>query len=94
MADGSIQHEAVFADKGHGALCLDNHALALEFVALVGPRRAMLADTDLPVYAAVPHGDQMLTGCYGLLRACADIEPEWRQPISDALAGKVDRSLW
>jgi uncharacterized protein (DUF1786 family) len=94
LAAGSIRHEAVFADKGHGALCLDNQALSLDFVALVGPRRALLADTDLPIYAAVPHGDQMLTGCYGLLRACADIEPDWRQPISDALAGKVDRSLW
>ena len=51
-----------------------------DFVALVGPRRALLADTDLPIYAAVPHGDQMLTGCFGLLRACADIEPEWRRP--------------
>jgi uncharacterized protein (DUF1786 family) len=94
LAAGSIRHEAVFADKGHGALCLDEVPVPLELVALVGPRRALLADTDLPIYAAVPHGDQMLTGCYGLLRACADIEPEWRQPISDALAGKADRSLW
>jgi len=94
LAAGDIRHEAIFADKGHGALCLDEVAAPLEFVALVGPRRAMLAGTDLPVYAAVPHGDQMLTGCFGLLRACADIEPEWRGLISDALAGKVDRSLW
>jgi uncharacterized protein (DUF1786 family) len=94
LAAGSIRHEAVFADKGHGALCLDEVPVPLELVALVGPRRALLADTDLPIYAAVPHGDQMLTGCYGLLRACADIEPEWHQLISDALAGKADRSLW
>ncbi len=94
LAAGSIRHEAIFADKGHGALCLDEISVPLELVALVGPRRAMLTDTDLPIYAAVPHGDQMLTGCYGLLRACADIEPDWRQPISDALAGKVDCSLW
>jgi uncharacterized protein (DUF1786 family) len=94
LAAGSIRHEAVFADKGHGAMCLDEVAVPLELVALVGPRRAMLADVALPVYAAVPHGDQMLAGCFGLLRACADIEPEWHQPISDALAGKIDRSLW
>jgi uncharacterized protein (DUF1786 family) len=94
LADGSIRHEAVFADKGHGAMCLDTSALPLDRVALVGPRQAMLADAALPVRAAVPHGDQMLAGCYGLLRACADIEPDWRQPIGDALAGKVDRSLW
>ena len=66
----------------------------LELVAVVGPRRALLADAGLPVYFAVPHGDQMLTGCFGLLRACADLEPDWREPISDALAGRVDRSLW
>jgi uncharacterized protein (DUF1786 family) len=94
LAAGEIRHEAVFADKGHGAMCLDEIAAPLDLVALVGPRRAMLAGTDLPVYAAVPHGDQMLTGCYGLLRACADIEPAWRQPISDALTGKIDHSLW
>jgi len=94
LAAGSIRHEAVFAAKGHGAMCLDEVAVPLDLVALVGPRRAMLADTTLPVYAAVPHGDQMLAGCFGLLRACADIEPDWRQPISDALAGRVDRSLW
>ncbi len=94
LAAGDIRHEAIFADKGHGALCLDEVTVPLDLVALVGPRRAMLADTDLPIYAAVPHGDQMLTGCYGLLRACADIEPDWREPISDALAGKMDRSLW
>jgi uncharacterized protein (DUF1786 family) len=94
LAAGNIRHEAVFADKGHGALCLDEILAPLDLVALVGPRRTMLAHTDLPVYAAVPHGDQMMAGCYGLLRACADIEPEWREPITDALAGKADRSLW
>ena len=94
LAAGSISHEAVFEDRGHGAMCLDELAVPLDLVALVGPRRAMLADTALPVYAAVPHGDQMLAGCFGLLRACADIKPDWRQPIGDALAGKADRSLW
>jgi uncharacterized protein (DUF1786 family) len=94
LADGSIRHEAIFADKGHGALCLDAEPSPLDFVALVGPRQALLADAALPVYAAVSHGDQMLAGCYGLLRACADIVPDWHQPISYALAGRVDRSLW
>ena len=40
-------------------------------------------------YFAVPHGDQMLAGCFGLLRACADLEPDWREPISAALAGAL-----
>jgi uncharacterized protein (DUF1786 family) len=94
LADGSIRHEAVFRDNGHGALLLDEEPAPLDFVAVVGPRQAVLRDAGLPVYTAVPHGDQMLTGCFGLLRACADIAPEWRAAISEALAGRVDRSLW
>ncbi len=94
LADGTLRHEAVFADKGHGALVLDERPLPLVFVAVTGPRRSLLADAGLPVYAAVPHGDQMLAGCFGLLRACADVEPAWREPITRALAGRVDRSLW
>jgi len=94
LAAGEISHAAVFADHGHGALALDDAAVPLAFVAVVGPRQAMLRDAGLPVYFAVPHGDQMLTGCFGLLRACADLEPAWREPITEALAGRADRSLW
>jgi len=94
LADGSIRHDAVFADNGHGALVLDDAPQPLDFIAVVGPRRSLLHGTDLPLHLAVPHGDQMLVGCYGLLRACADIEPAWRDPIRDALAGVADRSLW
>jgi uncharacterized protein (DUF1786 family) len=94
LAAGEISHATVFADHGHGALALDNAAVALDFVAVVGPRQAMLKDTGLPTYGAVPHGDQMLTGCFGLLRACADLELAWREPITEALAGRADHSLW
>jgi len=94
LAAGEISHAAVFADHGHGALALDDAAIPLDFVAVVGPRQAMLRDARLPAYFAVPHGDQMLTGCFGLLHACADLEPAWREPITEALAGRADRSLW
>jgi uncharacterized protein (DUF1786 family) len=94
LASGEITHQAVFADHGHGALALDSEAVPLKFVAIVGPRRSMLRRTALPAYFAVPHGDQMLGGCYGLLRACADVMPEWRGPIVTALSDDSDRSLW
>ena len=94
LADGSISHETIFADHGHGALVLESEAAPLEFVAVVGPRQALLGNLGLPVYHAVPHGDQMLTGCFGLLRACADLEPAWRAPIEAALTGTLDQSLW
>jgi uncharacterized protein (DUF1786 family) len=94
LAAGEISHAAVFADHGHGALALDGQAVPLEFVAVVGPRQAMLKNAGLPIHCAAPHGDQMLTGCFGLLRAGADVEPEWREPIVEALAGRTDHSLW
>jgi uncharacterized protein (DUF1786 family) len=94
LADGSIRHESVFADNGHGALVLDDTASPLTFVAVVGPRRSLLHGSDLPSYYASPHGDQMLTGCFGLLRACADLIPAWQQEIDAALSGRTGRSLW
>lgn len=94
LADGSLTHRAIFADHGHGALALDDTPAALDFVAVVGPRRAMARDAGLPIYQPAPHGDQMLAGCFGLLRACADRVPEWQPAIDAALAGRADRSLW
>jgi uncharacterized protein (DUF1786 family) len=94
LADGSITHEMVFTEHGHGALALDHEPISLDFVAVVGPRRGMLLKAHLPVYFAVPHGDQMFAGCFGLLRACADLEPAWRESIVAGLSGETDRSLW
>jgi uncharacterized protein (DUF1786 family) len=106
LADGTITHQAVFADHGHGALCLDNEPVPVGFIAVTGPRRQMAAaaaaalpaeiagQSALPVHFAVPHGDQMLAGCFGLLRACADLEPAWGAAITPALAGQVDHGLW
>ncbi len=102
LADGTITHEAVFADHGHGALCLDNRPVPVRFIAVTGPRRQMAAamaagsqgEGRLPVHFAVPHGDQMLAGCFGLLRACARLEPAWAAAITRALGGQVDRNLW
>ena len=99
LADGTITHAAVFADHGHGALCLDNQPLPVDFIAVTGPRRQMAAkmaslDRDMPVHFAVPHGDQMLAGCFGLLRACADLHPAWGDAIRAALAGQVNQGLW
>ncbi len=94
LAGGSIDHAGVFADHGHGALCLDSTPVPLIFAAVTGPRRTLARQAGLPVHFAVPHGDQMTAGCIGLLRACADLCPGWREPITDALAGKTDRGLW
>ena len=60
------------ADGGHGAV-LAAHAASRDLLALplivTGPRRGLLAGSGLPLDYAAPHGDMMLTGCFGLLRA-------------------------
>jgi len=44
-------------------------------VAVTGPQRGRLADTGLAPYFAAPFGDMMISGCFGLLRAFADVYP-------------------
>jgi hypothetical protein len=52
---------------------------------VTGPRRSMLATSALRPYLAVPHGDMMMAGCWGLVRACAQFVPEAAQAIEEAL---------
>lgn len=94
LADGVISHDQVFAEHGHGAVVLDDAPRPLAFLAVTGPRRGLLASSRLPIYYAVPHGDQMLAGCFGLVRAVADLAPQWRESIVAALERGRGRSLW
>ncbi len=92
LAAGTLTNERVFAESGHGALRLDGdaplgaaHAGALPFLAVTGPRRELLRGSNLNPYEATPHGDMMLAGCYGLLRAVAEAHPEAAAAIESAL---------
>ncbi len=85
LADGTITNAEVFADKGHGALVAAPAARLPELLAVVGPRRGLLAGSALHPYFAVPHGDMMLAGCFGCLRALARKRPDWRPNIEQAL---------
>ena len=38
-------------------------------------------------YFPAPFGDMMITGCFGLLAAVADLHPEFGDPIRASLAG-------
>jgi uncharacterized protein (DUF1786 family) len=68
LVAGTISHDEVFADDGHGALVLDGYrALApFSFVAVTGPNRRLAK--PLGWYEAAPHGAMMLSGCFGLVR--------------------------
>jgi hypothetical protein len=70
---------------GHGALVLQPTPGALPQLAVTGPRRAMIRGSHLQPYFAVPHGDMMIAGCFGLLRAYAANYPESAEDINAAL---------
>lgn len=85
LAEGTLTHDAVFNSQGHGALLLDARAQPLEYLAVVGPRRAMLARSRYRPYFATPYGDMMLAGCYGLVRAYATLNSDARDEIDHVL---------
>jgi uncharacterized protein (DUF1786 family) len=95
LADGSLKHQDVFADHGHGALI--THPEPLPFpnndfgVVVTGPRRNMMNSSALRPYFATPFGDMMMTGCYGLLTGVADVLPEMSDPIRASLQGDGGR---
>lgn len=78
LADGSLENEQIFEDSGHGALRLEpparNCTNDIPFLAVTGPRRELLRGSRLHPYEAVPHGDMMLAGCFGLLRGVAALD--------------------
>jgi uncharacterized protein (DUF1786 family) len=86
LGQGTISNEEVYRTSGHGALVLHPTPGARPFLAVTGPRRATLRGSALRPYMAVPHGDMMLAGCYGLLRTFAANYPEAAEPIERALA--------
>lgn len=91
LAGGTLRHLDVFEDHGHGALIYNPQPLDIQAGSLVvtGPRRNMLHYSTLQPYFAVPYGDMMVTGCFGLLSAAADLLPELQEPVMRALRNPV-----
>jgi len=95
LADGSLKHEDVFDDMGHGALMYSQEKFKFgkdDFdVVVTGPRRSMFANpqiaASLKPYFSVPFGDMMIAGCFGLLAATAEILPDLAEPVQRSLRG-------
>jgi len=94
LAAGTLTHEEIFEQHGHGCHILSRpNVKGRPLVAITGPQRGRFArpapkgrSRPSPAYLAVPHGDMMIAGCFGLLRAFAARVPEWREEIERALA--------
>jgi len=69
LQDGTLTHDEVKEHGGHGAAFSSAFPQAggFDFVAVTGPNRHIAA--PLGYYQAVPYGDMMLSGPYGLVRA-------------------------
>ena len=98
LADSSLKHEDVFNDMGHGALMYTDEIF--EFgteafdVVITGPRRSMFASQPtLRPYFAVPFGDMMIAGCFGLLAAVAEILPNLAEAVYGSLRGERGRGV-
>ena len=57
----------------------------IAILAVTGPQRGKLRGSRLNPYFAVPHGDMMVSGCFGLLWAYAEKRPEEREQVLAAL---------
>jgi uncharacterized protein (DUF1786 family) len=98
LADGSLKHQDIFDDMGHGALVYGDNPFEFgedEFdVVVTGPRRSMFANNPtLRPYYAVPFGDMMIAGCFGLLAATAEVMPELAESIYGSLRGERGRGV-
>jgi len=91
LAAGSLRHEEVFESKGHGAFYATDGGSNGErpaMLAVTGPQRGRLRGSRLRPYFASPHGDMMISGCFGLVRAFGTRYPAHREEIERALDGE------
>jgi uncharacterized protein (DUF1786 family) len=77
LAAGMLTNERIFDDSGHGALTLDNHI----------PTNNTPGSALAP-YEATPHGDMMLAGCFGLLRAVAALDSDFAPAVTGVLGAR------
>ena len=93
LADGSLKHQDVFDDMGHGALVYGDDPFEFgkaDFdVVVTGPRRSLFVGAQhaapLRPYFAVPFGDMMIAGCFGLLAATGEVMPDLAETIYGSL---------
>lgn len=68
LCNGTLESNEIFKDGGHG--CYISESIGLENIGsilITGPKRDIMLKSHLDFHFAAPHGDMMLTGCFGLI---------------------------
>jgi uncharacterized protein (DUF1786 family) len=67
---GRLSHDQILAEGGHGAYLHGAPGYeAVEAIVATGPKRRLMAPSKLPITWGAPWGDNMMTGCVGLLES-------------------------
>jgi uncharacterized protein (DUF1786 family) len=88
LVRGTLTNDEIYHAGGHGVVVIGKDRRK-PFVVTTGPRHDVIAGSSLKPHRAVPHGDTMLAGCYGLVGVCALRMDAWREEIERALAGSA-----
>lgn len=84
MQQGTLTQDAVFTSNGHGVHYVAPPPYHPQLTIVTGPRRHAIMPHLPNAHAAAPHGDMMLSGCFGLLDGFAFRVPQAREAV-DAL---------
>jgi uncharacterized protein (DUF1786 family) len=70
LAGGRLDHRQILEEGGHGAYTRKSVGpAALKTIIATGPKRALVHGSKLPMIFGAPFGDNMMTGCAGLLES-------------------------
>lgn len=70
LPEGRLDHETILAEGGHGAFLRSSPGFdRVEAIVATGPKRRLIDGTRLPITWGAPWGDNMMTGCVGLLES-------------------------
>jgi len=70
LPEGKLEHARILKEGGHGAYLRSAVGYgAVQAIVATGPKRKLLARTTLPITWGAPWGDNMMTGCSGLIEA-------------------------
>ena len=93
LARGTLTNDEIFGSKGHGAYHADRTLVKAELpamVAVTGPQREKVRGSTVRPYFAAPHGDMMISGCFGLLRGFAEVYGDAREAVDGRLGALAE----